>query len=327
VAEQNRAVVAASPNGLAPVDSATRELVRRTVFPGSNDDELEVFLYDCQRQGVHPLDRMIHPIIRTDSKGARRYSPVTSIDLFRARAGSTGEHAGTDDTVFFSPEDKPGPYPAEATVTVYRFVKGQRCAFTATARWTEYYPGDGPSGMMWRKMPHTMLSKVCESLALRKAFPAQLGGIYVREEMDQDTGSDPEARDPRRNGLKGVMAEASKSVAAVLDDIPGSTGSMLDEQLDLIADELGSAPAGPTLEEFATACKALRAALRREPLVKKNDKNEQWFVDMEVVTAAGLFGSQLVMRDGNYVLNPEIGRILLDEMQRRLAAARTKAGA
>jgi hypothetical protein len=69
-------------------------------------------------------------------------------------------------------------------VTVYKMIAGQRCPFTATARWDQYYPGDS-QGFMWRKMPHLMLGKCAEGLALRKAFPAELAGAYVKEEMDQ----------------------------------------------------------------------------------------------------------------------------------------------
>jgi hypothetical protein len=75
-------------------------------------------------------------------------------------------------------------HPTAASVTVWRLVQGTRCSFTATARWSEYYPGDA-AGTMWRKMPHTMLAKCAEALALRKGFPRQLAGLYAKEELDQ----------------------------------------------------------------------------------------------------------------------------------------------
>ena len=52
----------------------------------------------------------------------------------------------------------------------------------ATAIWGEYAQ---PSGPMWKKMPHLMLAKCAEALALRRAFPAELSGVYIKKEMDQ----------------------------------------------------------------------------------------------------------------------------------------------
>jgi len=170
------------PRSLPEVSPEQLDLVRRTVAQGATDDELRLFLYDCQRRGVHPLDRLLH-----FTKRGGRYTPITSIDFFRARAAETGEHAGTDDAVVELDEnDKP----QSASVTVYRLVGVNRYAFSATARWAEYYPGEA-AGAMWRKMPYTMISKCAEALALRKAFPAQLAGLYTADEMDQ---ASPEPR-------------------------------------------------------------------------------------------------------------------------------------
>lgn len=160
---------------LAPlVTNEQLDLVRRTVANGATDAELQLYLYDCQRHGVHPLDKLLH---FTKRKG--RYTPITSIDLLRSRASDTGEHGGTDDPRYTG---EAGKSDFTATVTVYRIVQGQRCPFSATARWSEYKPDED---FMWRKMPHLMLGKCAEALALRKAFPRQLAGLYAQEEMDQ----------------------------------------------------------------------------------------------------------------------------------------------
>jgi phage recombination protein Bet len=158
------------------VTSDELALIKTTVAVGATDAELKLFLFDCARQGVHPLDRLIH-----FTKRSGKYTPITSIDFMRIRAAETNEYAGSDDAVFVSPHG--ALQPEQAQVTVWRLVQGQRCAFTATARWSEYKPEQ--NDFMWRKMPHTMLGKCAEALALRKGFPRQLAGLYAKEELDQ----------------------------------------------------------------------------------------------------------------------------------------------
>jgi len=152
-------------------------LIRDTIAQGATDEQLKLFLYDNSRRGVHPLDKMIHFTLRSG-----RYTPITSIDFMRSRAAASGAYAGNDDAVFVAGTNG---RPKSATVTVYRLVGGQRCPFSATARWDEYYPGDGDQSFLWRKMPHVLLGKCSECLALRKGFPQELSGLYAREEMDQ----------------------------------------------------------------------------------------------------------------------------------------------
>lgn len=155
-------------------------LVKSRVAEGATDMELQLFLYQCKRTGLDPLARQIYFQKRHNKqRNKSEMTIVTGIDGYRLTAQRTGEYAGSDDPIFDSEEN-----PKRATVTVYRMVSNTRCPFTASARWDQYYPGDA-QGFMWRKMPHLMLGKCAEALALRKAFPQELSGIYVKEEMDQ----------------------------------------------------------------------------------------------------------------------------------------------
>src|SRR5262245_60042886 len=142
-----------------------RDLARRTLAPKATEDNFALHLYNCARLGVHPLDGLI---VYTEHSG--RYTPVVSINFLRARAQASGEMAGSDDPRFILSDDG---LPYAATVTVYRLTQGIRYAYVATARWSEYCPAP-PADRMWQKMPHTMLGKCAEALALRKAFPHEL---------------------------------------------------------------------------------------------------------------------------------------------------------
>ena len=142
-------------------------------------DQLDVFLSAATRYGLNPIANQIYPQVR-----GKNMTIMTGIDGFRLVADRSGRYAGNDDPVYDN-EDKP----QRATVSVYKIVNGERCAFTASARWEQYYPGDR-QGFMWKKMPHLMLGKCAESLALRKAFPAELAGLYTKEEMEQADAPD-----------------------------------------------------------------------------------------------------------------------------------------
>lgn len=155
-------------------------LVKRTICKDASDDELKLFMHIANKSGLDPFARQIYATKRVNHKTGEKTMVVqTSIDGFRLIASRTDAYAGSDDPVFDNEES-----PTKATVTIYKMVQGQRCAFTATARWKEYCPPAGQD-FMWKKMPCVMLAKVAEALALRKAFPADLSGIYAKEEMDQ----------------------------------------------------------------------------------------------------------------------------------------------
>jgi phage recombination protein Bet len=159
------------------------DILRKTLFKGFNDDEIKFSMAVCNRTGLDPFVRQVHFTKRIDrSTNEGRIVITTGIDGFRLTASRSQGYAGSDEPVFEL--DKNGK-PTKATVTVYKMVQGVRCPFTASVRWSEFYPGDGKEGFMWRKMPFGQLGKCAEAQALRKAFPAELSNIYSHEEMHQ----------------------------------------------------------------------------------------------------------------------------------------------
>lgn len=161
------------------MDAYTREqinLIKSTMAKDATDAELKLFLYTANHTGLDPLTRQIHFV-----KRAGQMTIQTGIDGYRAIAERSGTLAGIDDPIFDS-ED--GPHPNKATVKVRRLLNNIVCEFSASARWSEYAP-TGNQAFMWKKMPYLMLGKCAEALALRKAFPNNLSGIYTNEEMQQ----------------------------------------------------------------------------------------------------------------------------------------------
>ena len=138
--------------GLAqPAWESKIDLIKQTVAKGTTNQELEMFLYQARRTGLDPLSRQIHCIVRFSTRNGqkeRNLSIQTGIDGYRLIADHTGRYAGSDDYRF---DEGLSEYehiqtgrgdPVTATVTVHKIVQGQRVPFTASCRWSEYYPGE-----------------------------------------------------------------------------------------------------------------------------------------------------------------------------------------
>ena len=168
----------------------------RQIGLGANTQaDVEVFFHQAKRSGLDPFRREIYMITRKTKNGPKA-TIQTGIDGFYKIADrvtrATGGTWGIPETLWCGPDGQwrdvwlERTPPAAAKVTVER--NGSR--FTTVATSAEYNAGSP----MWQKMPARMIAKCAEALAIRRAFPDDLSGLYTSEEMAQ---ADSQAPAPR----------------------------------------------------------------------------------------------------------------------------------
>lgn len=250
--DQERALVEAA--GLITTDNRTG---RQELAPRAT---VEAYLAHCRRTGLDPIARQIYAICR---KG--RWNIQVSIDGARLVAERSGGYEGQTPAQWTADGREwvdvwlAKDAPAAARVGVYR--AGFREAVYGVARFSEYNAG----GPMWQKMPATMIAKCAEMLALRKAFPQDLSGLYSTEEMDQAGQPQQSAREAAPAPREEAPADAVIDAEVVEDDptaawIQAIRGAGTRDELMAIwkdASEKGAAKSPDIKAAFADRGKAI----------------------------------------------------------------------
>jgi phage recombination protein Bet len=223
------------------------DLVKRTVAKGATDEELELFIRQCERTGLDPFARQIYAIKRWDAQvRAEVMQTQVSIDGLRTLAAETEQMGGQIGPYWCGAdgawrdvwlESQP---PRAAKVSVLRITGASEAAqFTGVALFDSYCQRkkDGTATRMWAQMAPEMLAKCAEALALRKAFPMQMSGLYTNDEMAQASNPTPSAPESPPHAPETAPAALPPPIPPSAPAMP--TGSPTDAMRARVAAAIG----------------------------------------------------------------------------------------
>jgi len=191
------------------------------------------FRHTVERTGLDPLARQIYCIGRFGSDGLE-WSIQTGIDGFRVIAERSRKYAGQDAAEWLTESGEwvdvfvkalHGDHPLAARVRVYRHDWDPDKPAVGIATWDEYAQTkrNGELTSMWAQRGPGQLAKCAEALALRKAFPHDLSGLYTDDELGngptvvEEAGSTSSTGGARPTRVVRTLASRAREAAAATD--------------------------------------------------------------------------------------------------------------
>jgi phage recombination protein Bet len=204
------------------------DLIKRMYAKNTTDDELKLLLYMSNKYNLDVMARQIW-CVKFQGQPAQIY---TGRDGFLEIAHRSGVFNGMESGTTGSIKDKD----LKGWCRVYR--KDMEHPFAVEADFDEYSTGKS----LWASKPKTMIQKVAESQALRRAF--SISGIYSPEEMgkweeeasekenkvvnvrpeDVQTQQEPSKQEGLKMMVKGQLKkinELSGEIGLTTDDMKG----------------------------------------------------------------------------------------------------------
>lgn len=165
------------------------------------EDAWAVFRHRAEAAGLDPLMDQILILARwVTGENRHRFTTFVEIAGLRMLADRTGRLAGSESQIFVNPD---GTIQGARACVKAVLPTGNLGEFHSEVYFSEYNTGKST----WAQKPATMICKVAESHALRKAFPSSMASLYIPEELDM---------------LQERADAATPSVHDVLDEFDGT---------------------------------------------------------------------------------------------------------
>jgi len=185
--------------------------IKETVAKNLDQPQTNIFFYTCQALGLNPLLNEICAVVYKDRQtGGKTMSIQVMRDGFLTIAHRSGKFAGIESGVTMS-ED--GKTIINGWAKVYH--KDFEHPVYQEADFSEY---NSDKNILWKNKPKTMIKKVAESMALRKAF--NVSGVYAPEEMEKEINlTEPTKQLEVPNGNAPATEEQRATIKALDSDL------------------------------------------------------------------------------------------------------------
>jgi phage recombination protein Bet len=223
------------------IDLDIYRALKYSLFPEASDISIGMYLAYCRAKNYDPLKKPMHivPIgCKTGKKnpdGKEIYETrdviMPGIISYRIDAVRTGTFYGISDAEFgpmitktLGKSNLKFEFPEWCRLVIYKKIGDEIREIPAKLYFMECYSTasaftDEPN-RMWKKRPRAMLEKCCESLAYRKGFPEETGGMPTMDEMEGRQTMDD------LPGEKDITEESKK-----IESTPLSQTFKMDEEL------------------------------------------------------------------------------------------------
>ena len=181
-------------------------IVRKYLLAGNGqltDQEIMYFMAMCKARQLNPFIREVH-LIKYGSTAAQ---VVVGRDAYQKRATKHKMYNGMETGIWVERNDTGEIIKRNGSIlsTTKETLLGGWCkvyrkdwehAIEVEVNFNEYVgkKSDGTVNSQWSTKPVTMIVKVAESQALRKAFVEELGGMYEADELninENDLSNEP----------------------------------------------------------------------------------------------------------------------------------------
>jgi phage recombination protein Bet len=202
--------------GGAEFSETQKQLMRNDIAKGLTDDEFKNYLYMSRKYGLDPVAGEIIPTVyNKDDKYKRKVTLVVT----RNGMMNVAHRSGYLGAINSGTEKVQDPETKKWETIGWAIVENKSFSMPVLVRvyLSEYMPEENEKSRkpLWWTKPRTMIAKVAEAQALRKAF--NVSGVYEIEELDRQFIEGEVADTKTKEGIQAMIDRRAGGLSLLKD--------------------------------------------------------------------------------------------------------------